>query len=52
MDIKFDRNFWHLVILILAAIPGAAQTVTVHNSFLPGKTYECCGGEWVAGSSG
>ena len=51
MDIKFDRNFWRLVILILAAIPGAAQNVTIHNSFLPGKTYECCGGEWVAGSS-
>ncbi len=51
MRIKFDRNFLRLAVLILAAIPAAAQNVTVYNSFLPGQTYECCGGQWVAGSA-
>ena len=48
---KFNPNFWGLAILILLILPASAQIVTIHNSFLPGKTYECCGGEWVAGSS-
>jgi len=51
MRTKFDRNFLRLAILIVAAIPVAAQNVTIFNSFLPGKTYECCGGQWVVGSS-
>jgi hypothetical protein len=51
MNVKFEPNFWRLAILILLALPGAAQTVTIYNNFLPGKTYECCGGQWAAGSA-
>jgi hypothetical protein len=51
MNSKCSRNFWRAATVILLTLPVAAQTVAIHNSFLPGKTYECCGGEWVAGAT-
>ena len=51
MQLKVGRTLYYLAVLVLAAIPGVAQNVTIYNNFLPGKTYECCGGEWVVGTT-
>jgi hypothetical protein len=42
---------WKLAMLMLLSLPGAAQNVTIFDTFLPGNTYVCCYGEYIAGSA-
>ena len=39
------------LILCLAIAPGISRAETIYSTFLPGKTYQCCAGQFVSGST-